>query len=272
MVDEKPESPFDSIAISSAEPGKEVSEEPRASEPVEQEPAGPEEAPPSRRQQGAKRFVSWAKWPFISGILLFLVYILAGYALVPYLFASFLPHRLSVSTERPVTVGSAEFNPFTGTLILRNGIIGPRLTNPDDTVDPILSFSRCLIDFEISSLFRRGIICRELTLEQFFLHLVRRPDATYNVTELLPPVLLAGMDGKDADAGQLFAGLPPFSLNNIRVSDSRLIFADLPAAKTHIVEEISLTLPTLGNLSYQASEYLSPEFSARINGSPIKIA
>jgi uncharacterized protein involved in outer membrane biogenesis/outer membrane protein OmpA-like peptidoglycan-associated protein len=278
MEDEKPGSPFDSIAISPAVPEKEASEEEQPVqeslmlEPVEQEPAGQGEPPPSPRQQGVIRFVLWARWPFISLLLLYLSYILAGYTLVPYVFASFLPHKLSVSTERPVTVGSAEFNPFTGVLTLRNGIIGPRLTNPDDTVDPILSFSRCRIDLEISSLFRRGIICRELTLDQFFLHLVRRPDATYNVTELLPPVLLNGMNGKDPETGGLFAGLPPFSLNNISVSDSRLIFDDLSAAKTHIVEEISLALPTLGNVSYQASKYISPAFSARINGSPIRVA
>jgi hypothetical protein len=273
MVDEKPESPFDSIAISPAEPEKKAPVEERPGrEPHTPEPGGAGQPPPPPRRQGVKRFVSWARWPFLSLILLYLGYILAGYTLVPYLFASFLPHRLSVSIERPVTVGSAGFNPFNGTLILRNGIIGPRLTNPDDTVDPILSFSRCLIDFEISSLFRRGVICREFTLDQFFLHLVRRANATYNVTELLPPVLLAGMHGKDAETGGLLAGLPPFSLNNINITDSRVIFDDLPAAKTHHVEEISLTLPTLGNVSYRASEYISPAFSARINGSPVRIA
>ena len=277
MVDEKSESPFDSIAISSAEPEKGAPEEeqpahePRAEEPAELESAGPEEVLPSLRQPRGKWSASWVKWPLISGILLYFIYILAGYLLVPYLFKSFLPHRLSVSTERPVTVGSAEFNPFTITLVLHNGIIGPRLTNPDDTVDPILSFSRCRIDFEISSLFRRGIICREFILDQFFLHLVRRSDATYNITELLPINLSDKINGRGAEANGLFAGLPPFSLNNIAINDSRVIFTDVPADKTHIVEEISLALPTIGNISYQASEYINPEFSARINGSPIRI-
>ena len=252
MVEEKPETPFDSIAIASEDADKDALEtELPEIEVAEQEPVEEDSSPPQRRE---KRLLPWAGWLVLAIVLLCLSYILAGYALVPYLFTSLLPHKLAVSTERPVTVGSAEFSPFTGNLILQNVIIGPRLTNPEDTVDPVLSFSRCRIDLEISSLFRRGVVCKEFTLEQFFLHLVRRPDSTYNISELLPPALLEKIKKNAAEQGELFGGLPFFSLNNISINDSRILFDDLPAGKRHTVEEMSLALPTIGNFPYQVSE------------------
>jgi len=269
MVDEKSETPFDSIVIAAkdADTGVPDGEPPDIEIPGHEPPE--KELPPRVRSE--KKLGSWARWSLIVIVLLCLTYILAGYALVPYLFTSLLPHRLAVSTERPVTVGSAEFSPFTGILILRNVIIGPRLTDPEDTVDPVLSFSRCLIDLEASSLVRRGLICKEFTLDRFFLHLVRRPDSTYNITELLPPALSENNGRNTADNEGLLAGLPFFSLNNINVSDSRILFNDQPAGKKHTVDEMSLALPTIGNFPYQVTEYIRPEFSARINGSTVTI-
>ena len=69
-----------------------------------------------------------------------------------------------------------------------------------------------------------------------------------------------------------FAELPfLFSLNNIKLSDSQIIFDDKSTAKTHKIEAIQLALPAISNFPYQTDTYIHPRFSAIINGSPIKL-
>jgi hypothetical protein len=212
------------------------------------------EAPPVRRPPRKRKF-SWWRRPLIFLAAFYSLYVVAGYTLIPYLLRTLVPHRLSVMTERPITIGSASFNPFNSTVVLYNAIVGPKLTDPQDTVDPLLSFSSCKIDFEVVSLFKRGIVCKEFLLDKLFVHLVRRSDSEYNIMELFPPALSSLR----------------FSLNNFSLTGGRLLFNDQPAGKTHTVDDIVLALPTLSNFSYQVSEYINPQFSARVNGSPVSI-
>jgi uncharacterized protein involved in outer membrane biogenesis len=257
MDQENQETPFDSIAIA-----PDIEEEASVPEPVErkisdeEEDSSEEEPAPSEGNRESSKGLRWLRRIAVLLAGLYAIYILTGFVVLPYILRSILPHGLSVIIKRPVTIGSASFNPFTGKVVLQNSIIGPRLIDPEDTVDPLLSFSSCTIDLEIVSLVRGGIVCRSASLEHLFVHLVRQSDNTYNIMELLPSTLHA----------------IPFSLNNFTVTDSRLLFDDLPAGKTHTVEEMSLALPTLSTFSYRAAEYIRPEFSAIVNGSPIKMS
>jgi len=110
MVDEKSETPFDSIVIAAkdADTGVPDGEPPDIEIPGHEPPE--KELPPRVRSE--KKLGSWTRWSLIVIVLLCLTYILAGYALVPYLFTSLLPHRLAVSTERPVTVGPGSSGPL----------------------------------------------------------------------------------------------------------------------------------------------------------------
>jgi hypothetical protein len=263
MDKDKQETPFDTIAIV-PEPGQDqagpapdepanlsVAEAPDSTQSADMEAV--KKASPVRRPPRKRKF-SWWRWPLILLAAFYFFYVVAGYTLMPYLLRTLVPHRLSVITERPITIGSASFNPFNFTVVLYNAIVGPKLTDPQDTVDPLFSFSSCKIDFEVVSLFKRGIVCKEFLLDKLFVHLVRS-DSGYNITELFPPALSSLR----------------FSLNNFSLTGGRLLFNDQPAGKTHTVDDIMLALPTLSNFSYQVSEYINPQFSARINGSPVTI-
>jgi outer membrane protein OmpA-like peptidoglycan-associated protein len=273
MTDNSNQHPFGSIPIAGEQTDKEAMA-PDQMSPAAETSGLPDCASPSAttrddrarkhpRQMTKKRLPGWL-WVLLMPVAAFVFYLVAGYLLMPYLLRDVLPGQLARALDRPVTVGAAEFNPFTLTVTLQNTIIGPKLAEPDDDVDPLLSFSRLKLELAAASLFKLGLICRKVEMERFFLHLVRRENATYNLQELLP----ARADGKSAS----LLGRLRFSLNNITVNDSRLLFDDRPTGKTHQIEEISLALPTLANLSFRSDQYLNPRFSARINGSPLNLA
>ncbi len=224
------------------------------------EPPGPEVVPPGKKKPARSRRKRLSLFIF-SLIIVYGLYLLAGFMLVPYLCRSYLPDQLTAIIQRPVTVEAAEFNPFSLTLTLHGGIIGP---------GPLLSFDTWTINFEAVSLLRQGVVCRAVQIDNLFLRIVRNNDLTYNIFKLPatgPPAADTGT------AVGFFSRIPlPFSLNNIHVTNSRIAFLDVPTGKKHAMEEINLALPILSNFPYQADNYIMPRFSARINGSPVKIA
>ena len=223
----------------------------------------PSPPPPSTPPPSARRRIRPTRrhWLLLIPAVLFACYLLIGFVLMPYLVRTILPNQITKATNRPVTIGGSDFNPFTLVLTLHNGIIGPDLAKPEDTVDPILSFGRLRIKFAASSIFKKGIFSRKTEIDHLFLHLVRNQDDTYNLSKLLPNFTASETD-KPAT---------PFSLNNINITNSRLVFDDLPAAKTHTAEKITLKLPALANVTHHVSQYIRPQFSAVINGSPLEL-
>ncbi|MFC1513273.1 DUF748 domain-containing protein [Thermodesulfobacteriota bacterium] len=214
--------------------------------------------PPSPPPQKTSR---WHYWLLLVPAMLLLCYLLGGFVLLPYLARTALPDQIAKRINRPVTIGGADFNPFTLTLTLHNGIVGPDLAVPEDPVDPLLSFGLLRIRFAGSSLFKQGIFSRQTEIDRFFVHLVRRKDNSYNLATLLPSFTAPAAESQTI----------PFSFNNITVTDSRLVFDDRPAGKSHTVEKITLKLPALANISHRISQYIRPQFSAVINGSPLQL-
>ena len=233
---------------------------PIAAEPAPQEnqPSPPPPPPPPANRRRAGHL---GHWLLLVPAVLFLGYLLAGFILMPYLARTLLPSRLAATLNRPVTVGGADFNPFTLTLTLHNGIIGPDLDRPDDPVDPVLSFGRLRLDLAAASLLKRGIFSQQTDIDRLFLHLVREKDGTYNLAGILPWL--------QTSPGQTPA--LPFSLDNITLASGRILFDDHPAGKTHEVGNISLSLPSLANVAHQADRYIKPRFSATLNGSPLHL-
>jgi uncharacterized protein involved in outer membrane biogenesis len=207
-------------------------------------------------------------------LLAFLAYTLIGFLGAPYFLKSMVPAMAEKSINRSLVFGSVRFNPFTLRLTIRNAIIGPDLAHPDDPVDPLFSAGLIEADIAWSSLVHKQLICEQLAIDNLFLHLVRNEEKKYNVTDLLP-----------VKEGRAFPVVdPPFAyfLQNITVSNSRIILDDLPAHKTHTIEQIQLALPLLfhypdntntarSTFFVAGGTYVNPQFSALINGSPVEL-
>ncbi|MCX5877074.1 MAG: hypothetical protein NT087_12430 [Deltaproteobacteria bacterium] len=205
---------------------------------------------PPRRQ---KPFSLWAWLRRIVGLLLVLALLLGlgSFLLVPYLTTTHLPKQLAAAMNRSVTIARAEFNPLTCTLTLHHLIVGPKLSTPDDPVDPLLSAGRISIGLLPERLLNGELACN-LGTEHFFLHLVRQKDGCYNLGQTLD---------------ELLPGMPVlplrFSWNTISASNSRLVFDDAQTGKNHLAEEISLTIPS--------DQTRSLHLQAKVNGVPITL-
>ena len=187
------------------------------------------------------------------GLFLFLGLVLGicSPLLVPYFATTILPTHLASILNRPVTIGRAEFDPFTFTLTLRHLIVGPNLSKPNDPVDPLLSAGKISIAFAPEHLLARELACN-LNADHFFLHLVRQKEGGYNF-------------GQTMD--ELLSSLPViplrFSLNTIAASNSRLIFDDGQTGKNHLAEEITLNI--------SPGQAIPMSLQAKINGVPITL-
>lgn len=180
-----------------------------------------------------RRSSLWTWLKRIVGLLFGLTLILGlgSSLLVPYLATTFLPKHLAEALNRPVTIARAEFNPRTCTLTLRQFIVGPKLSTPDDPVDPLLSAATISLHLLPERLLGGEFACK-LGAEHFFLHLVRRKGGGYNLGQALADLLPA------------MPALPlRFSCDAIAVSNSRLVFDDEQSGKTYLAEELTLASP-----------------------------
>ena len=194
---------------------------------------------------------AWLRRIVTLSLVLALLLVLISPLLIPYLATTLLPKHLATTLNRPVTIARGEFNPLTTTLTLHHLIVGPKLSTPDDPVDPLLSASRIAITFAPKHLLDGELACN-LSADHFFLHLVRLKDGGYNLGQALD---------------ELLPSLPvlplPFFWNTITASNSRLAFDDGQSDKTHLAEEISLTIPP--------GKTRSLSVQAKINGVPITL-
>jgi hypothetical protein len=109
------------------------------------------------------------------------------------------------------------------------------------------------------SLFKRGLVCKAITLDSLFVNIVRINDSTYNFSDLLTP------SKKTDTTSSPFR----FSLNNINISNGRILFNDKPENAIHEVKQISLGVPFISNFNYYTNVFSTPSFSAIVNETPV---
>lgn len=181
---------------------------------------------------------------------------------MPYYISGMLPKTLLENKEIHLATKEVRFNPFTFKLV----VLGADLK--DRNKKDLLLFEQLTVDFAPIQLLRLDLVCKHVKLESPFLHLTRNNDKSYNWSELFPHL----QDNVSDDAMMGFSDLPfLFSLNNIEISRGRIAFIDQPVSKDHRINDITLQLPTFSNMALQVDTYITPVFSANINGSPITL-
>ncbi len=202
----------------------------------------------------------------LKRILLFLLvaatlYSLTGFFLTPYLLTSTLPAFLSKELNRPVTIGSARFNPYTLQITLKNGIIGPDLTEPDDAIDPIFSFGKLEGCLKPAALLGRSYPVASIRGASLFVHLQRHADGSFNVMQMIQRLVPPSSRLRPARLGDFLQS------GGIHLTDSRLYFNDQVSGNQHKIEAIRFVIPEHGD----DSATVSPQFSAMIDGSAVSI-
>ena len=188
-----------------------------------------------------------------------LIFGLLGVFALPPLLKSLLVDNLEKTLHRKVTIDKVLFNPYTLTLSVKG-------VNIEDS-DGAASFARfdtLRLNLSANSLLRRGLVLKEVFLENPQLNLRRFEDKRYNFSDLVDE-----FNAKPASDSPMMA----FSLNNIQLVGGQINFADQASKDkpAYLVSDIQLRLPFLSNMAYAAESFVEPAFSAKIDGAPIQM-
>ncbi len=194
-------------------------------------------------------------------VTLLAIYSAVGFIAVPYYCSRILPKRILAATGLYLHSAALHFNPYTFNLTA-DGV------SLEDTGErPIIFIDKINTRLALLPLLRAEWVCRELMLRRAQLNIVRIEKNRYNISKLL-----SGFRDSGTDDIMDFSELPfYFSLNNIDVQQADILFTDQLTATTHHITDISLRIPTVSNFSYKIEHYLSPYFSATVNGTEMEM-
>ena len=191
----------------------------------------------------------------IGGGLIFLVlFTIFGFFVLPPIVKSVALEKLSEKLKREVLIQKVKINPF----LLSLTIQGFTVKEPGNS-NVFVSFDSLYLNFQTMSIFRRGLIAKEIRLERPYVNIVRNEDLLYNFSDLL-------ITDKAEPSKPL-----RFSLNNIQIIGGSIDFLDGPKHTKHVVKDATLTIPFISNLPYYLDTYVQPSFSARVNNHPVSL-
>jgi hypothetical protein len=116
----------------------------------------------------------------IAAILL-AVYAFAGFFVVPRVARTQIEAFVGETLHRKIAVGDIRFNPFTLAVTITN----LKLTETDGT--PLVGFQRLYVNAELASIWRRGVVLKEIDLAGPDVELIVAADGSLNLAALAPP-------------------------------------------------------------------------------------
>ena len=241
---------------------------PISDEPNQPAPSPKPSPPRPTPQRPAEKTSLLKRWYIYTPLILLLLaagYYIASSALVPIFIEKKFPQIVHNNTGLNLSIASSRFNPLEFS-VYADGIDIESVRENEPT--EILTIGDLYIDLDFISLLRHGLVSESLLISDAVFTLVRYSDTSYNISQFF------GTDLGDEAVSDVmnFAELPfLYSLNNISISNSSILFKDMRSEKQHRVENLNINLPTLSNFSYDVGHYIQPHFSAVINGSPVEL-
>ncbi|NMC96968.1 MAG: DUF748 domain-containing protein, partial [Deltaproteobacteria bacterium] len=196
------------------------------------------------------------------GLLIFLVVLgIAGFFIAPPLMKPYIMKKMSEALHRKASIEKVSINPYALSITLKKF----SLEDPGKP-KPFVAFDELYVNADlISSLFRRALILRQITLTNPYVGISRKPDGSYNFSDLLP---------KDEEKPKPDKEENPFlfSLNNIQIINGNIDFEDAPKKTNHTVRELNVSVPFISNIEYHLEKYVEPKFSTNINNNKFELA
>jgi len=136
------------------------------------------------------------RWILLS-VSAFLIgaYAAAGFFVVPRVARSQIEAFVAGTLQRKIELGEIRFNPFT----LEANISDLKLTEADGA--PLIAFRHLLVNAEVASLWRRGVVLKELELTAPDVDVIIAPDGSVNLARLAPPAAPAPVPAPDKPKG-----------------------------------------------------------------------
>jgi len=212
--------------------------------------------------------MGWKNWGWkkktgiILGILI-LLYTILGFLVVPMVTEAILPDKLSAQLDRPVQVENISLNPYTLTLSVKGLNIGERSGDSD-----FVAFDEFFANIQWASLFRLGLVAREVRLKEPFVRVARISETEFNFSDLIPA---EKPDPKPAPEDKEPAEPFQFHLSNVRIINGDFQFHDQPMDKTHRFDNVSFTIPMLSNFKPHVDAYARPVLEGELNDTLLKV-
>ena len=184
-----------------------------------------------------------------------------GFFAVPPIAKHVAEGQLTARLERETTIERIAFNPLTFEAVASNLVIN----EPTGTSD-FVRIDELRVNLQAwRSLFTWAPVVHEVRFLRPQVSLIRNDDGRYNFSDLLNR---RHSDGEAANASSKPAR---FSLNNIQVLDAAVVLEDRPNARTHVVDEILLSVPFLSSLPAHADSFIEAAFQGQVNGTAFSL-
>ena len=188
----------------------------------------------------------------LFGAIIFLVlFSVAGFFVAPPILKSVLTTKLSEKLHRQVTIRKIKVNPFMLSIDMKGFLVRDR-----GNTGTFVSFDELYVNLQTASVWKRGLILKEIKIDRPYVNIIRNEDGTYNFSDLL----------EDEKTKAIPETKPlRFSLNNIQIVNGSADFLDGPKQTRHKAQDVVIRIPFLSNLPYFVDTFVQPLFEARLN-------
>jgi hypothetical protein len=228
---------------------------------------------PNMAARVTPRVRRWLRRLAIGGVSGVLLLAILGFLVAPPIARHVAQKQLTELLGRKVTIARLRINPFALSVTVGDF----RVFEPDQAT-PFVAFSRLYVNAQLSSVFRRAPVIKEMALESLHVHVVRSKatagawadvGAAYNFSDIV--ARLQAMPKSPEPPPPPDAPPPRFSLNNIHVSDLAVTFDDLTSGDHHEIRDLTVGVPFVSTLPVYVDSFVEPGFSVRIDGTPFAI-
>lgn len=160
--------------------------------------------------------LKWVRRAAIAAAVIGL-YAFLGFEVAPRIVRSQAVSFVKKEYGRDLGIGVVRVNPFLLQLEVND------LSLPDADGTPMLGLRRLFVDFELSSIWHRAYVFKDLTVAAPTLHAVVRPGGAFNLADLAPK--------EPASRDQEPSELPSVWLQSLAVSEGAVAFSDRNRAK-----------------------------------------
>lgn len=171
---------------------------------------------------------------------------------------------IAENTQRTLTIEKAYFNPF----VLKLELSGVMLTEAN-SVQPFVSWDRLMVSVSLRSIIDQALILRRIELDHPYVKIDLLGAQEFNFSDFMH----LGDGSRRVASAATEEEVEPFlfSFNNIVITTGEIDFNDhaSPQSSHHEIRQLALSVPVVGNVSYLADEYVTPELALLLNGADI---
>ncbi|MDP1680130.1 MAG: DUF748 domain-containing protein, partial [Candidatus Nitrotoga sp.] len=190
--------------------------------------------------------------------IVFLVFSALLFFVGPPIVKSFVAKKIGEEIGRKVDFGTVNINPFTLSATIRNIAI----YEPGQQQEKTLAIDELYVDVSLASVSRFAPVINEIRVTQPVVRVIRIEENRFNFSDIVNKIL-AKPKSDEAPAR--------FSLNNIHIHQGRIDYDDRMLQSRHTISDLDLSIPFLSNLPHDVEIFISPAFSAKVDGTPLAI-